>query len=163
MRHIVVPLVDDGTVENTDQLNALIEFLESQKNFILDKGVQVLFESDYGPKDLKEFIEKFDSNVFGINYDIGNSASLGYDPYEEFSSYGVRIQNVHIKDRVLNGTTVALGQGNADFDSVFKLLETYKYEGNLILQTARATDNDHESLLLQYKIMVENWKKKYES
>ena len=35
-----------------------------------------------------------------VNYDSGNSASLGYDPTDEFAAYGERVGSVHIKDRV---------------------------------------------------------------
>ena len=73
------------------------------------------------PKQVKHFISKLDSKYFGINYDIGNSASLGFDPKEEFTSYGKRISNVHIKDRVLNGGPVTLGKGNADFVKFFNI------------------------------------------
>ena len=52
------------------------------------------------PSELLKFIKNFDAN-FGVNYDTGNSASLGYDPSEEISVYGHRIINVHIKDRKL--------------------------------------------------------------
>ena len=36
-----------------------------------------------------------------VNYDTGNSAALGYDPDEEFKSYGHKITDLHIKDRLL--------------------------------------------------------------
>ena len=58
----------------------------------------------------------------GANYDIGNSASLGYDFEEELSSYGERIYNVHIKDRVLGGTTVEFGTGDSNINGVLKFL-----------------------------------------
>ena len=32
---------------------------------------------------------------------MGNSASFGYDPDEEFFQVGKYIRNVHVKDRVL--------------------------------------------------------------
>ena len=52
----------------------------------LKKKIQILFESDFNPKKLKNLANKFD-DLFGINYDLGNSASLGYDINEEFESY----------------------------------------------------------------------------
>ena len=65
-----------------------------------------------------EFILNYPSEYYGINYDIGNSACLGYDPEEEINNYGDRIYNVHIKDRLLHGSTVPLGSGNADIKSI---------------------------------------------
>ena len=70
-------------------------------------------------------------------------AAAGFDPAEEIEAYGHRILSVHVKDRVLGGSTVPLGSGNADFEAVFAALGRVRYVGNYILQTARATDGDH--------------------
>jgi hexulose-6-phosphate isomerase len=122
----------------------------------------VCFESDYKPKKLKKFIEEFPKNMFGINYDIGNSASLGFLPLEEILSYGNRILNVHVKDRKYKGATVPLGEGDADFEAIFKLLYNSDYRGNYILQTARAQNNDHLSALIKYRDMTRIWINKNE-
>jgi hexulose-6-phosphate isomerase len=55
-----------------------------------------------------------------------------------------------MKDRVLGGTTVALGTGNANFDAVFECLGRLSYSGLVILQTARAKDGDHAGTLSRY-------------
>ena len=52
--------------------------------YIKRKKIFILFESDYAPHRLKLFIEKFDKKIFGINYDTGNSAYMGYNLEEEF-------------------------------------------------------------------------------
>ena len=97
------------------------------------------------------------ADVFGINYDIGNSAALGHDPAEELAACGARVLNVHVKDRVRGGTTVPLGEGNADFPTVFRLLARSSYPGMFILQTARAAGGDHAGALARYRDMVVNW------
>jgi len=152
---IVIPLVDDGRIDNNEQSKALLDFLYEKESAISDRGIQIAFESDFAPDDLKAFIDQFSQNVFGINYDIGNSAALGFDVEKEFVAYGDRILNVHVKDRMLNGTTVPLGSGNADLAKVFHLLATLDYKGNYILQTARAHDENHAGVLKQYKEMVQ--------
>ena len=128
-----------------DKKNKFIKFdfeKENFKKFLKKKKIQILFESDFNPKILKKFINKFDKDLFGINYDLGNSASLGYDINEEFESYFEYIKNIHIKDRVLNGHTVRLGKGNANFKKFFKNLKKYKYNNMLIYQTARSNQNN---------------------
>ena len=122
---IVVPLVDNGQLENMEQENTLVAFMQSQAQFLAENKLRVVFESDFGPADLARFVERLDPAIFGINYDIGNSAALGFNPVEEFAAYGHRIINVHIKDRILGGTTVSLGTGNADFKLVFTELFRY--------------------------------------
>ena len=72
-----------------------------------------------------------------VNYDIGNSASMGYDPLEELEAYGSMISDIHIKDRVLGGPSVVLGEGNGNFELFFKELKKYSYKGPLIMQAYR--------------------------
>lgn len=154
---IVVPLVDNGRLENTNQEDALVEFLQAQSAFLSELEVRILFESDFSPRELSRFIGRLNPNLFGINYDIGNSAALGFNPVEELDAYGSRIVNVHVKDRVLGGTTVPLGTGNADFPLVFALLRTHGYQGNYIMQTARASDDGHSAVLRRYMQQIEDW------
>ena len=154
---IVVPLVDNGRLDTIEQEELLIGFLEKNAIFFENKNLQVIFESDFGPSELLRFISRLPSKLFGINYDIGNSAALGYLPKEEFAAYGSRIRNVHVKDRSLGGTTVPLGTGNADFELVFSLLGDIGYSGNIILQTARAEDDNHSKPLCTYRDMVVQW------
>ena len=158
---IVVPLVDAGSIESADQEDVLLNYLAEITPFLKACNVKIAFESDLAPQCLRDFIAKLPRDSFGINYDSGNSAALGYSPKEEFSFYGDRVVNVHIKDRLLEGNTVALGAGNADFDSVFKGLASVGYKGNLILQTARANDDNHEGVLDKYIKMVHVWVEKY--
>ena len=157
IKRIVVPLVDKGGLENKYQEETLLRGMETITPLLKDSGAMIVFESDFAPFPLKEFISKFETKHFGINYDTGNSASLGYDFKEEFIAYGDRIKNVHIKDRKFKGESVALGDGDADIAGVLRLLETRNYTGNYILQTARAQDGDHIGVLLKYRDMLERW------
>ena len=75
--------------------------------------------------------------VFKVNYDIGNSASLGYNVNEEFEAYGDRITDIHIKDRLRGGGSVELGKGNANFDELINLMKIASYDGQLIMQVYR--------------------------
>jgi len=154
---MVVPLVDAGRLETNEERDALTEFLTAEAAALRASGLRVAFECDYAPAELASFIDSLDPTVFAVNYDIGNSAGLGFDPATELSAYGHRVANVHIKDRVLGGTTVPLGTGNADFDTVFAALGRLNYRGNYILQTARAADGDHAGALTRYRDMAVQW------
>lgn len=158
---IVVPLVDNGRLETLEQEDALIELFEAKSQFLIENGLRVIFESDFAPEELARFIDRLAPDLFGINYDIGNSAALGFSPQEEFAAYGSRIVNVHVKDRVLGGTTVPLGAGSASFDAVFAALARFKYKGNFILQTARTVDGSHAKALCAYRDMALRWMQQY--
>lgn len=154
-RYLVIPLVDHSSI-NKKLENEAISFLLSLEPYLLKHNVQIAIESDYEPKELKRFIDKLPPQTFGINYDIGNSASLGYIPDEEFKYYFNRIKHIHVKDRILNGTTVPLGKGSADIEGCFSLLKKYEYSGDFSMQTARDDANNHIGVMLQYIKYVEN-------
>jgi L-ribulose-5-phosphate 3-epimerase len=155
--HLVVPLVDGGAVRSPSEQAALLDGLAQVEPILRAGGVRLLFESDLPPDPLAAFIAGLPADRFGINYDTGNSASLGYRPSEELARYGGRIHHVHVKDRVLGGTTVPLGDGAADFPAVFAGLGALGYPGRFVLQTARAADGDHAGVLRRYRAMVTEW------
>lgn len=155
IKQIIIPLVDNGSIENDEQENELLYFLHENSNFFKTKNIQILFESDYTPNKLINFLSSLDIKIFGINYDTGNSASLGFSVEKEFNTYGNWIKNIHIKDRLFGGGTVPLGKGSVDFNNVFFNLVKIDYKGDFILQTARALDDNHDKILIIYKNLVQ--------
>jgi hexulose-6-phosphate isomerase len=149
-KHIVVPLVDNGSLDTPAQARALHALLLQRHGALRAQGVHIAFESDFAPQALRDFIADYPEDAFGINYDIGNSASLGHDPEQEMEAYALRVINVHVKDRMLGGTTVPLGSGAAKMKEVLVGLKGVRYGGNFILQTARAADGDHAGALRRY-------------
>lgn len=157
IKNILIPLVDDGRIENDLQEKGLLSGLARIFHVLEEAGIVISFESDFPPEQLASFISRLDSRHFGITYDTGNSAFLGYSPGEEIRTYGSRIVNVHVKDRMQGGPTLPLGEGDADLPGVIKALRSCGYAGNLILQTARAADGDHAGALCRYRDMVADW------
>lgn len=160
---LVIPLVDGGSLKSQKEENFLIKVLNEHRTLLDENSVSIAFESDYNPRKLKKFIERLDPNFFGINYDIGNSASLNFNIDEEFQCFGERIINVHIKDRLLGGATVPLGSGNANFEKVFYNLFDKNYSGNFILQTARDYNGRHSEAINIYMNKTKEWLSKYGS
>jgi L-ribulose-5-phosphate 3-epimerase len=155
---LVIPLVDNSSIKgNTGKEEFLKVFFTKIQAELASNNVRICFEVDLDPESTTSFISDFSSDFFGINYDIGNSAALGYDPILELTLYGNRIFNVHIKDRTLGGNTIKLGEGCADFPTIFKILRESEYAGNYILQTARALDDNHESALIYSKNFAEKF------
>ena len=161
IRMIVVPLVDNGRLETAEQENVLVDFLLAKQSFLTEQRLKIIFESDFTPHELARFIARLPAEQFGINYDIGNSAALGFNPAEEFAVYGARVVNVHVKDRVLGGTTVPLKSGCVNFDAVFSAIAKQNYQGDFILQTARAVDRNHAQVLCSYRDMTQQWLQQY--
>ncbi len=137
---IEIPLVDNSSIKTDLDRDLLIGELKKSLDFAERFNVQIGLETDLPPKKFKELLEAFSHPLIRANYDVGNSASLGYDVEKEFEEYGGFINNIHIKDRLLRGGTVPLGQGAADFEKFFSMVERSGYEGSFIFQTARGAD-----------------------
>ena len=157
IRYLVIPLVDHGGLRGLEDEENVIAALDAVMTPRKGEPISIIFESDYPPTQLAALMQHFPAPTYGINYDIGNSAALGFDVTEEMAAYGSRILNVHVKDRLLAGTTVPLGSGNANLPHVIQSLVKTGYQGRYILQTARAADGEHEVVLSHYRDRVMGW------
>lgn len=155
IHNLIVPLVDTGSVKSKQEFKNLHKICKSIEKLLIKNKQRVLFEIDLSPNKVKNFISKFNNKLFGINYDLGNSASLNFNISKEFKFYSNYIFNIHIKDRKLFGNTVKLGKGNVNFKKFFYELNKTKYKGNFILQTARSKPNNHARDLIRYKSFLE--------
>jgi L-ribulose-5-phosphate 3-epimerase len=153
VKYHIFPLVDNSSIKSTKEEIVLINEMKKLAK-LLKKNSQILFETDYKPQTIIQFIKKFKSKKIGINYDTGNSAGLNYDFNDEIKYFSY-VKNIHIKDRILNGNTVRLGKGNWNYKKFFKLIKR-KYKGNFILQTARSKNNKHIQEIKINKNFFEN-------
>jgi len=156
---IEIPSVDNSSIQDMLEMNSYGEWLKQ----IATKHPDIKFgmETDLPPQDFLEFINKIGLNNVGANYDSGNSSGIGYNLYEEVTTLRNHIFNIHIKDRLLYGTTMQLGTGSADFDALFKGLNEIEYKNAFILQAARTEDGDEKNNIAWQKLFVEKYISKY--
>jgi len=147
---LVVPFVDDGAPKSTEHWNATKSFLSDLCEELKKCKSRVAIEFEIEPISQKMFVEQFSDQLIGINFDMGNSASLGFDPVDEIKAIRDNIKNIHIKDRIKGGTTVPLGLGSVKFDVVASLLKEIDYDKNLTLQCARKNREDPVDVVRQY-------------
>jgi hexulose-6-phosphate isomerase len=117
--------------------------------------VELHLETSLSPQRFALILSRLPDPYVKVNYDSGNSASLGYAPVDEFAAYGGRIGSVHIKDRVHGGSTVPLGTGDADFRALFDCLDDIAYRGDFVLQVARGIPGDEVGWARQNREFVE--------
>ena len=159
--NIEIPLVDNSSAKTEEEKDLLVRSLQECLRKAKELGVTISLEADLPPKELLELVERFGDPFLKITYDSGNSSSLGYDAYEEISTYGQYLSNVHIKDRVLGGTTVPLGTGDANFEGLFKGLKEQEYQGSYTLQAARQEDGKEAETIMSYVEFVREYEKKF--
>jgi hexulose-6-phosphate isomerase len=123
----------------------------NQVDELLSQGnKQIAIECEFDIESIDKLLSELNPDNFGINFDMGNSASLGHDPEEELKVCRDRVFNIHIKDRILGGPTVRLGTGNVNFKRIAKLLSDQEYAGNMILQAARDSEKNESDLIATY-------------
>lgn len=142
VNRVVIPFVDASAVRSHEDFVAVQDALNAAMPVAEETGIELHLETSLGPAEFAKLLDGVPDPKLKVNYDSGNSASLGYAPADEFAAYGDRIGSVHIKDRVLNGGTVPLGTGNTDFAALFSGLEKIDYQGDFTLQVARGVPGD---------------------
>jgi len=137
---IVIPCVDQSSLKTKEAVDRFVKQVAKVIPRIEKQNINLSLETDLAPKPFVKLLDRLNSKNITVNYDIGNSAALGFDSDEELNAYGDRITDIHIKDRVLGGGPVVLGDGNADFENFFNKLKEFNYQGPFIMQAYRDDD-----------------------
>lgn len=141
---ITIPCVDESSMKSEEDKyifkDSLMKLLPAAESC----DVNLNLETDLSPFQFASLVNELNHPRVKINYDIGNSASLGYDAAEEIDVYGAYISVLHIKDRLLKGGSVKLGTGNANFEVVFKNLRRIHFSGIVVMQASRAQSDSSE-------------------
>jgi L-ribulose-5-phosphate 3-epimerase len=150
-KRIVLPFVDNSKINGEYEKQTVIAILKRALPVAEQHGVELHLEADFSPQEFAAFLERIPHPMLKVNWDSGNSSGLGYVATEEFAAYGDRIGSVHIKDRYRKPEggveTRPLGTGSADFDDVFRAIESIGYAGGLTLQAARGADGDEVNFI----------------
>lgn len=156
-----IPLVDSSSMKNENEEEELIKNLKEISQDAKNLKILIGLETDYQPKKILGLLKKIDDDNIVLNYDTGNSASLGFDTKEELTQTGKYIKNIHIKDRKMHGSTVPFGEGDVDFDLFFSTLKDIGYKGDLVLQGARIENESPEMTSVKYKDFVMKYIERY--
>jgi L-ribulose-5-phosphate 3-epimerase len=159
---IVIPCVDNSSLSSKKSIDRFIHILKTVIPVIESNNVNLSLETDLPPSEFSSLLKKINSKMVTVNYDIGNSAALGFDPLEELNAYGEKISDIHIKDRNLGSGSVILGEGCADFDKFFTKLREINYTGPFIMQAYR-DDEGVEIFKEQFLWIQDKIKETYEN
>ena len=147
---LVLPIVAESGKFSSQDLDNLLHALKGIENTLSSLGKQIAVECEFDVTSIAQLLDELSSQTFGVNFDMGNSAALGHDPLLELDTCKGRVLNVHIKDRVLGGSTVPLGSGSVQFEKIALTLAEQGYSGNMILQAARIFDRSENEQITEY-------------
>jgi hexulose-6-phosphate isomerase len=142
INRMVIPFVDASSIDTQAEFDGVVMLLKRLLEPAGNTGIEIHLETSLTPARFAELLNRLTDPLLKVNYDSGNSSSLGYAPREEFAAYGERVGSVHIKDRLLGASTVPLGTGDADFPALAEGLKKVDYKGDFILQVARGASED---------------------
>jgi hexulose-6-phosphate isomerase len=142
VNRIVIPFVDNSSINTIEEFDKVVTILKRCLKMAEDNKIEIHLETSLNPILFSDLLWLLPHPLLKVNYDSGNSASLGYSPEEEFNLYGDRIGSFHVKDRLFGNGTVPLGTGNTDFASLSKCINKIDYKGDFILQAARGEEGD---------------------
>ena len=161
-KQIIFPLLEENAINNSNDMDIFLKIFSDDILSVLNLNkIEIHFETSLPPISELEFISKLDHNQTKICFDMGNSASMGYDPADVLNSIAPYLGTVHIKDRLLDGNSVPLGEGAVDFSKVFSILNEINFSGYFSFQAYRDKNSNNIELLslyqkFIYKIMKQN-------
>jgi L-ribulose-5-phosphate 3-epimerase len=138
---ITIPCVDASAIHSFAEEDELVSALSPCLDYAAERRMGIGLETSLPPRRFRALLKRIGHPALKVTYDIGDGASLGYNPKEEIDAYGPWINNVHVRDRILGGGTVPPGSGSADVPLVLKLLKQSGYAGGFVLQLARGADD----------------------
>ena len=150
---IVIPCVDQSSLQSQKEVQVFIEHIQRVVPLAEKFDIHLALETDLAPNTFKSLLDQLNSPSITVNYDTGNSASLGYNFREELEFYGDRISDLHVKDRILGGGSVFLGNGEMNLSEFIHEFDILKFEGPIIMQLYR----DEEGLRIfkeQFEIFI---------
>lgn len=161
MERIVLPFVDASRIDTGKDLEDVVGVLRDALDRANTTGVEIHLETDLSPRRFAQLLDRLPHPRLKVNYDSGNSASLGFDVREEVAAYGTRVGSVHIKDRILGGGTIPLGQGRVNFPNLWECLKGVNYLGDFILQVARDVSGEETAWARRNRAFVVDALTKY--
>lgn len=155
-KRIIFPLLENNQISSNDEKIKVVEILKQMSSILESSDIELHLETSLSPDKELEIIKEVNHEKILICFDIGNSASYGYKPEQVINIINNKIGSVHIKDRILNGVSVPLGDGNANFLLVFQLLKKIDFQGPISFQVYRNNQSDNIKVLTESLEFINN-------
>jgi hexulose-6-phosphate isomerase len=157
VQRIVIPFVDNSSIDSAEDEARALQVLRRVLVNAEKAGIELHLETSLDPEHFLALLSKLPHPFLKVNYDSGNSSSLGYAPDKEIAAYGVRIGSVHIKDRVRGGGTVPLGSGDANIPLLLSELFRIGYRGDFVMQIAREVAGNEPAWIRHNRELVDRY------
>jgi L-ribulose-5-phosphate 3-epimerase len=133
---ILLPFFFGGAIEERHEQTYVADILRELAPEAEANGVILGLENTLSAADNMFVLERVNSPAVKVYYDVGNSHFFGHDIYEEIPFLGEHICQFHIKDN-----PHYMGQGEIDFERVFRLINETNFQGWLNIETLPVSGN----------------------
>jgi len=135
-----------------DALSLFREGLDIVEPKARREGIRVLIEPEPGllienSLEFRQFFEKQDPDVFGLNFDIGHFFCVGEDPAALIREFRDCIHHFHLEDIAATREHHHLmpGKGTIDFPRVFEAMDAIGYSGFVTVELYTYEDRAEEA------------------
>ena len=150
---ITIPLLELSDLSDDDTRS---RFIDNINEFALNWFPSLIFSFEIESHQNVITPIIYSNDNFRLTYDTGNMTSLGINHEYYITKYKDKIDTVHIKDRLFDGTTVSPGTGKTDFKSIFNCLRFINDKDiNYTIQTDRENDGDEVNTISKHKKIIE--------
>ncbi len=174
------PILEGKYVMNDDEWETLTTGLSKLGKVAKEMDMTLTFHHHMGTvvqtaEEVDRMMENTDPDKFSLLFDTGHLAYCGEDPVAVLKKYVNRVKHVHLKDirksvvekvkaenlsflkGVRMGTFTVPGDGDINFDPIFKILEDAGYEGYMLVEAEQdpAIANPFEYAVKARKFIAE--------
>lgn len=139
---LVLPLFENSRVDEIRNWEPVIRAVKEER-------ICIALEMDVPAQRQLALISRLQCGNIGVCYDLGNAVGNGYNLKEEIEVLGSHMKEIHIKDKLIGGSSVMLGKGDVNFLEAADALRKLNYCGDYILESyfeSRAVKDTVENL-----------------
>jgi L-ribulose-5-phosphate 3-epimerase len=140
---IVLPVLEAGELREAADDAILLDSLMEPLSLAHSRGVTLALESNTPADRYLNLIRQAAAPALSICFDTGNRVAHGLDIVADIHLLAPHVSEVHIKDRLLKGPNVPLGEGAAPLHGFLEAVTSGPFSGPFILETT--VGDDYES------------------
>ena len=155
VQSILIPVLEISEIRSPGEKALLLQSLKGPLHLAEQKKISLGLETELPAEQYLALVEDAHSPALGVYYDTGNNAAQGHDIGSDALILASRLVGIHVKDRKRGGSSVLLGQGDADFQGFFKVVKEAGYIGPIIMQTAFGPN--YLEIARRHRQYIEDW------
>lgn len=131
---ILLPLLETSALETREQVREATESIQSVGPALEAYDVTLGLEMEIPGEAYAAVIRGIGHSHVRAYYDTGNSTAQGLNIATDVLPLLPLLEAVHLKDRVVGGTSRPFGRGAANFKGFFSVLAQAGYQGDFLTQ-----------------------------